>query len=283
LAQPLGQGEHAVPSPDGTKIALVSTYNDTSLGVSAIGQAIEVLSLAGGARRTIFHWPSLIDALAWSPDSKQVAFLWNIDVEPDLMAQNADGSSTGLFGRGQGALPTQIGMKAPFVWTARGIVGSVRFADIVGLGIDFYDSRTGTERTTSQPSSVDAPFGAVSPDGHTVAYVSRAALSPSSTVTDGGTPGLRLVDWGGSNDRSLLPCRGTASSDAISGSVEPDHILSGGGDDTIDVRGGGSDTVDCGPGRDHVYADKRDRIAKNCERVTRTSAVQQQVQESAGS
>jgi RTX calcium-binding nonapeptide repeat (4 copies)/WD40-like Beta Propeller Repeat len=268
--EPLGQGEHAVPSPDGTRIALVSTYNDTSLGVNATGQAIDVLTLATGTRRVIFHWPALIDALAWSPDSKQVAFLWNIDVEPDLMAQNADGSSTGLFGRSHGALPTQIGMKAPFSWTARGIVGSTIFADLTGQGIDFYNPRTGKDGTTHQPFNVDAPFVAVSPEGRTIAYVARPA-PPISDVPTPGTPGLRLVDWGGKNDRPLLPCRGTAGSDTITGSTEPDHILAAGGNDTIDVRGGGIDSVDCGPGHDHVLADKHDRIGRSCEYVKRSS------------
>jgi dipeptidyl aminopeptidase/acylaminoacyl peptidase len=269
-AEPLGQGEHAVPSPDGTRVALVSTYNDTSLGVPAIGQAIDVLALATGNRRTIYHGPALIDALAWSPDSKQVAFLWNIDVEPDLMAQNADGSSTGLFGREHGALPTQIGMKAPFRWTPRGIVGSTLFLDPFTVGIDFYNPLTGTDRAATKPIKVDAPFGAVSPDGRTVAYVGRPAASPTSTAPDPRTPGLRLVNWGGGNDRSLLPCRGTAGGDTVAGSAEPDHISSGGGNDTIDARGGGVDTVDCGSGRDRVSADKRDRIDTNCERVTRS-------------
>jgi hypothetical protein len=269
VAEPLGQGEDAVPSPDGRSVALISTYTDTSLGTPAIGQAVQVLTLATGTRNTIFHGPSLIDGLAWSPDSKQIAFLWDIDVEPDLMAQNADGSSTGLFGRANGALPTQIDMKPPFRWTPEGIVGSASFADDPGLGIVFYDPRTGAERTARQPLSVDAPLAAVAADGRTVAYVARPARSPTSTAPDSRTPGLRLVDWGGGNDRPLTACRGTKGSDRITGSTEPDRILSGPGNDTIDVRGGGVDTVDCGPGDDHVLADKRDHLAKNCEHVTR--------------
>jgi len=29
------------------------------------------------------------------------------------------------------------------------------------------------------------------------------------------------------------------------------------------------DTIDCGTGRDIVYADRTDRVAKNCERIHR--------------
>jgi hypothetical protein len=42
------------------------------------------------------------------------------------------------------------------------------------------------------------------------------------------------------------------------------------GDDFIDVQNGRtSDQVDCGGGRDGVIADRPDRVARNCERVTR--------------
>ena len=41
------------------------------------------------------------------------------------------------------------------------------------------------------------------------------------------------------------------------------------GDDRIDVRGGGKDHVNCGGGTDSVKADKRDKLAKNCEQRSR--------------
>jgi hypothetical protein len=39
--------------------------------------------------------------------------------------------------------------------------------------------------------------------------------------------------------------------------------------DVIRVNGGGGDRVTCGRGSDVVYADRRDRVARDCERVTR--------------
>jgi hypothetical protein len=39
--------------------------------------------------------------------------------------------------------------------------------------------------------------------------------------------------------------------------------------DVIRVNGGGRDRVTCARGSDVVYADRRDRIARDCERVTR--------------
>ena len=51
----------------------------------------------------------------------------------------------------------------------------------------------------------------------------------------------------------------------------PAHIVRAhSGNDFLDVRnGGGGNHVDCGSGRDRVIADSGDRVARNCERVTR--------------
>src|SRR4051794_30087002 len=259
----IGDGTHVTPSPDGARVALVTFTTEAMNGALVPGEGITVIDLASGARRTIFHWPAGIAGLAWSPASNQVALLWSIDIEPDLMAQNADGSSTGLFGRANGALPTQIGMKPPFAWTPRGIVGSALVADKQGLGIFFYDTVTGKERGGPIPMSVDSRFGAAAPDGRTIAY------SAQPTNVGDSQPGLRLEDWNGTNDRALLPCRGSAGSDDIKGTALPDRVIAGVGNDTIDVRGGGVDTVNCGSGRDRVYLGRLDHASKNCERVIR--------------
>jgi hypothetical protein len=46
-------------------------------------------------------------------------------------------------------------------------------------------------------------------------------------------------------------------------------LSGGGGDDVIVSRSDDRDDVRCGPGRDRVRADKRDKVAKDCERVLR--------------
>ena len=38
----------------------------------------------------------------------------------------------------------------------------------------------------------------------------------------------------------------------------------GGGADRLNARGGGLDRVKCGPGRDRVIADKRDKLGRGC-------------------
>jgi hypothetical protein len=106
----------------------------------------------------------------------------------------------------------------------------------------------------------DVGLGDVSPDGRSVAYL----------VDDRDGPlGIRVVDWNGKNDRPLGWCFGTARADRIVGSPLPDRIAAGSDDDVVDVRGGGADVVRCGAGRDVVYADRSDSVARDCERVVR--------------
>ena len=45
-----------------------------------------------------------------------------------------------------------------------------------------------------------------------------------------------------------------------------DEVRGGGGADEIHARGGGRDEISCGPGRDVVAADRRDEVARSCER-----------------
>ena len=61
---------------------------------------------------------------------------------------------------------------------------------------------------------------------------------------------------------------GTKRGETIRGTRWLDWICAGGGNDVIRVRGGGPDFVSCGPGRDRVYVDARDR-PRRCERVIR--------------
>jgi N-acetylglucosamine-6-sulfatase len=61
---------------------------------------------------------------------------------------------------------------------------------------------------------------------------------------------------------------GTARADTIRGTRWRDWICAGDGGDRIRVRGGGRDVVRCGPGRDSVLADRRDRT-HGCEVVRR--------------
>jgi hypothetical protein len=71
--------------------------------------------------------------------------------------------------------------------------------------------------------------------------------------------GTRRVDWicgAGGNDR-IAP---GAGNDIVDGGAGSDRVL---------ARGGGRDRIRCGSGRDTVVADRRDRVARDCETVQR--------------
>jgi len=72
--------------------------------------------------------------------------------------------------------------------------------------------------------------------------------------------------------------RGTKRSELICGLGGDDRIFTGGGHDTIEAgrgndeifaRDGQRDVIRCGPGDDRVIADRIDRVARDCEHVTR--------------
>jgi len=62
---------------------------------------------------------------------------------------------------------------------------------------------------------------------------------------------------------------GTLGNDRIKPRAGKDTVRALAGNDKIDVRGGGRDRVNCGGGTDSVKGDKRDKLAKNCEHVSR--------------
>ena len=81
-------------------------------------------------------------------------------------------------------------------------------------------------------------------------------------VVKGGESG-DLIKGNAGEDR----LKGGTGPDTIRGGADKDKIGGGEDDDRINVRGGGRDRVNCGAGEDRVKAGKRDRVAKNCERV----------------
>jgi Ca2+-binding RTX toxin-like protein len=96
---------------------------------------------------------------------------------------------------------------------------------------------------------------------------------PGRDRLDGGA-GRDRVNAGSGSDRA----NGGSGDDRVSGGTGNDRLaggrgrdrLSGGsGRDSINARDGRRDRVSCGRGRDRVRADRRDRIARDCERVGR--------------
>ena len=101
-------------------------------------------------------------------------------------------------------------------------------------------------------------------------------------VTSGGS-GADVISAGSSRDRAsggsggdsisgnsgddLL--EGNSGNDRINGNTGKDRISGGGGSDRISARDGQRDRISCGRGTDRVVADRRDRVARDCERVRR--------------
>jgi BNR repeat-like domain len=67
--------------------------------------------------------------------------------------------------------------------------------------------------------------------------------------------------------------RGTRDAELIVGTQAADRVVAGPGADRLQVAFGGADRVDCGAGVDLVSADATDRLAANCEVVSRRLSV----------
>jgi hypothetical protein len=80
-----------------------------------------------------------------------------------------------------------------------------------------------------------------------------------------GFGGNDVLRGGGGNDT----LNGGPGNDILFGGAGLDRLFGGTGNDTIHAQDGQRDTVDCGAGRDITYADRTDRVAKNCEVVHR--------------
>ena len=59
--------------------------------------------------------------------------------------------------------------------------------------------------------------------------------------------------------------KGGTGRDRLNGGPGKDILGGGGGRDVIHAKGGGRDVIKCGPGKDKVIADKRDKLGKGCE------------------
>jgi BNR repeat-like domain len=82
-----------------------------------------------------------------------------------------------------------------------------------------------------------------------------------------------LVFLVGASTATAATIRGSARGELIAGTPAADRVLARAGNDRIQAAFGGIDRVDCGPGADVVSADAADRVAANCETVSRRLSV----------
>jgi RTX calcium-binding nonapeptide repeat (4 copies) len=81
-----------------------------------------------------------------------------------------------------------------------------------------------------------------------------------------GTPGADVLRGLGGGDRLY----GLGGNDGLFAGRGRDRVFAGSGKDVVHAADGASDTIVCGAGRDLVYADRADRVARDCELVGRT-------------
>jgi RTX calcium-binding nonapeptide repeat (4 copies)/WD40-like Beta Propeller Repeat len=257
-----GSGAHYVTTgttpafaPDGTHLAIggVPTQSGTI--------ALDVIGLDGAGRRTVAVDAAPLPEPAWSPDGTKIVFNSPARVpfdEQKLKIVNSDGTNERPFaGGGESASWSPDGSAVAYSYFSRYVPKRL-----------YLISADGTRDRPLGPQGHE--FDAVSPawsgDGKQLTFV----LAPSDFMSSEGV--LWRIDANGRGRHPIAAdCRfGTGSADHIRGSQRSDRIFGLEGNDTIDVRGGGRDVVNCGPGRDTVLADRRDVIARNCERVRRS-------------
>jgi len=200
----------------------------------ANGNDLYGISPDGGLPRLIAQTEVQVGDIAWSPDSTRLAFLARV---------------IGIVARFGGRPVYTAPAQPPLAWRPNGIFYGLDVA-IQGYDVYRYDPDTGTTvRLTHLPAAYEAHFADVSRDGRRVAYELDFSYLHA---------GVRVLDGG--YDEPLLACHGTP---------EPDRVHGSRLNDVIRVNGGGRDAVSCGRGLDVVYADRRDHVARDCERVTR--------------
>jgi Ca2+-binding RTX toxin-like protein len=163
------------------------------------------------------------------------------------------GTNTIFGGEGNDALTT----------TASGIPQSSTFDG--GPGDDVITALEGRDTTRGNPHGGVFFTGVrdqiTCGDGNDVAKVDRL-----DTLAPGCEDVTTFVDF------ATVLLRGTPGKDVIRAprvAYRNYSIEAGAGNDRIDAVNGARDVVDCGRGHDAVVADRTDRVARNCERVTR--------------
>jgi WD40-like Beta Propeller Repeat len=243
-----------------------------------------VVSSDGESRRRLLDLVGIWGP-AWSPDGTQIAFgtpAEGPDTGSDLYIVNGDG--TGL------RRLTETGSVVGLSWSPDGrwiAFDSDRSHYHEGSAIAVVRPDGSGLRYLTRPHE--------GPDERSAGDVSWLNANRLVFVSDERRPGprkvvgLHTIAVDGRDERRLTyHCHlGTPAGDALHGSILGDTMRSLGGADEV-LPGPGSDDVDsgagadlirardrerdavrCGSGRDRVLADRRDRVARDCERVVR--------------
>jgi hypothetical protein len=154
----------------------------------------------------------------------------------------------------------------------------------VGRTLAYNDTQSGARACSPDPCGegeaddrnvellVDVPAGIdiAPPSGRCAAPLNGTSKRDRLKGTSGGD---RIRGKGGNdrlNGRGGKDCvKGGPGNDRLTGGRDVDTIGGGPGNDRIRARDNVRDRVKCGPGRDRVVADRRDKVARSCDRVRR--------------
>jgi WD40 repeat protein len=270
----LGPNQSVNPtwSPDSQSIAF-ETNRDRNFEIYSV-------RFDGTSVRNLTNTPQSDDRMpAWHEN--RIAFISNRDRLPrdlygfSLFTISPDGSN--LHWHAQDLHPY-----SPLAWSPDG--SRIAFAsgrECLRWGIYVFDFRTdGVRRVTNQcrfdgtlrddilegtpfldfidaGPGRDIVYGLGGPDTITGDLGADSLWGGGGRDTLVGGWGDDMVFGGDAGDRILTTGRGH------------DRIFGGSGDDLIESGSGFRDFIVCGPGRDTVRADRFDRIARDCERVSR--------------
>jgi dipeptidyl aminopeptidase/acylaminoacyl peptidase len=141
-------------SPDGTRLAFSTSCGTSCVTAGDQYNGIHVVDLDSGTDRLLVPGEQDGD-LAWSPDGKRIAYVW----DTRLYVMNADGSARTLITHG---LPA--GLASPS-WSPDGT--RIAFTDDAGRLLV-----AGLDGSAPSILGVEARYPAWSPDGTTIAYFS---------------------------------------------------------------------------------------------------------------
>jgi hypothetical protein len=262
----VGAGEF---SPDSTRLSYVVGLPDAQV-------RSEVVRIDGTERHLLRQAP-VVSSGKWSPDGTALVFMAQNDTgryrPPRVYVTSADGSNAHAIAPGHATSPDWSPLGD---WIAYDRQTSTKSADLHDL---MMVRPNGTNRRrVVRTSGVGGTWLA---DGRHLLTVGSGACRRSGI--------LEIDAFAGTVKRLTNRCRiqgtprpdhlrGTPLRDLIDGLGGDDTIVGGGGndrlsggpgDDTIVSRDRYRDTVTCGPGKDRVVADYRDRISRDCELVRR--------------
>jgi Tol biopolymer transport system component len=273
-------------SPDGATAA----FTGARLERGDDSPVVHVVDLRSGALRELKAWGYDIDS--WSPDSRRIAYVANVgirilDVSTARYRLFLPGITFFRFSRdwSRYAFSAKAGRNGFDLYlgeTGRGRARRVTPPQCTVLEDPCVALGSGDDRFDGG-AEADAIFGGLGDD--------VISGGPGDDELEGELGNDRLLGESGSD--KLLGGRGSdtllggSGSDQLEGEEGDDVLEGGAGADKLDGRWGndrvsagpGNDTVltadqwqtlvDCGSGFDVVRADRGDRVASNCERISR--------------